>query len=292
MDSTTLTPPVVADVRAAAGLLEKAATASGSVWQLADGDVERGLSLLVRLQALTVALQTVLLAEVESRDLKARTGAPSNERWLADRLRLSRADGGARLRQSAALRRHPSVLDALGTGTVTVEQGEVLAAVLHQVEALPGVEDAETAAAADFLVEQCGLLWPRELARAGQAVVETLTLAPSVDDPAEAAAVAREHDRAERDRQQAERNWLTLTHRPGARRRRLPGHPHPLRTPRRRLGRPAHRRHPPRTTPPPVPTWTPWTPTWTTPAPTRVTTRSRSRGCLGCRAGGAGWCST
>jgi hypothetical protein len=140
--------PVVDELAGACDTLAQADTSA--VWRLADGDVERGLSLLVRLQALTVALQTVLLAEVESRDLKARTGAPSPERWLADRLRLSRADGGARLRQSAALRRHPSVLDALATGTVTVEQGEVLAAVLHQVEALPGVEDAETAAAADF----------------------------------------------------------------------------------------------------------------------------------------------
>ena len=217
MDSTTLTPPVVADVRAAAGLLEKAAAASGSLWQLADGEVESGLAALVGLQARVAAMQAVLLAEAETRNLKAATGAPSTERWLADRLRLSRADGGARLRQSAALRRHPRVLDALATGTVTVEQGEVLAAVLHQVEALPGVEDAETAAAADFLVEQCGLLGPRELARAGQAVLEALTRAPSVDDPADAAAVAREHDRAERDLQQAERNWLTVTHRPGGR---------------------------------------------------------------------------
>ena len=50
-------------------------------------------------------MQAVLLAEAESRNLKAATGAPSTERWLAERLHLSRAEGGTRLRQSVALRR-------------------------------------------------------------------------------------------------------------------------------------------------------------------------------------------
>ena len=207
--------PVVDELAGACDTLARAdATA---VWRLADGDVERGVNLLVRLQAMSIALQAVLLAEVESRSLKARTGAPSTDRWLADRLHLSRADGGARLRQSVALRRHPVVLDALAAGAVTVEQGEVLAAVLHQVDALPGLEDAEATAAADFLVEQCGHLGPRELARAGQAVIETLTRTPSTDDPADQDAARREHDRAERALQQAERSWLTVTHRPGGR---------------------------------------------------------------------------
>ena len=51
MDSTTLTRPVVTDVHAAAELMATAAGAVRSVWQLGDGDVEHGLSLLVRLQA-------------------------------------------------------------------------------------------------------------------------------------------------------------------------------------------------------------------------------------------------
>ncbi len=207
--------PVVDELAVACGTLARAETTA--LWQLADGDVERGVSLLVRLQAMSAALQAVLLAEVESRALKAATGAPSTERWLADRLRLSRADGAARLRQSVALRRHPVMLDALAAGAVTVEQGEVLAAVLHQIDGLPGLEDGEVAAAAEFLVEQCELLGPRELTRAGQAVIETLTRTPSTDDPADQDAVQREHDRAERTLQHAERNWLTVTHRPGGR---------------------------------------------------------------------------
>ena len=217
MDSsgTLLDRPVVDELAGACDTLASADTSA--VWRLGDGDVETGLSLLVRLQSRVTAVQAVLLAEAESRDLKARTGAPSTERWMADRLHLSRADGGARLRQSVALRRHPMVLDALAAGTITVGQGEVLGAVMHQVAGLPGLTDGEIDAAAEFLLDQCSQLGPRELGRAGQAVIETLTRTPSLDDPADAAAVQREHDRAEHDLQEAERNWLTVRHRPGGR---------------------------------------------------------------------------
>jgi len=228
MDSTTVTSPVVTELRAAAGLIAQAAGSLPAVWQLPDAEVESGLSALLRLQAQAAAVQAVLLAEAESRDLKAATGAPSLPRWLGDRWRLSRADAGARLRQAAALRRHPVLLDALAAGAVTVEQAEVLAAVLHQVAGLPGLdpgtdgdsggaEGGEAAAAAEFLIGQCATLTPRELARAGQAVVEALTRAPSADDPAEEAALARDHARAERELQERERNWLSVTHRPGGR---------------------------------------------------------------------------
>jgi hypothetical protein len=215
--------PVVDELAGACDLLAEAD--ASSVWRLADGDVERGVSLLVRLQAHTAALQAVLLAEVESRDLKASTGAPSTERWLGDRWRLSRA--GARLRQATALGRHPVLLDALTASAVTVEQAEVLAAVLHRIDALPDLDagsddgeaggEGEAGAAAEFMVEQAALLSPPELERAGQAVVEALTRSPSVDDPADDAAEAREHERAERELQDQERNWLRVIHRPGGR---------------------------------------------------------------------------
>ena len=215
MDSTTLTRPVVTDVYAAVELMAKAAGAAGSAWQLADGDVERGLSLLVRLQAQTVALQAVLLAEAESRDLKARTQAPTTERWLGDRFRLSRADAGVRVRGAQALGRHAVVTEALAAGTATVEQAETLTPVLDAVDAMPGVDKGERAAAGRFLVAQCDTLTPRDLARAGRALLEALTATPSLDDPADAEAVAREQERAEAEAQEAERSFLTVTRRRG-----------------------------------------------------------------------------
>ena len=142
--------PVVDELAVACDVLARAEVSA--VWRLADADVEGGVSLLLMLQAHTAAMQAVLLAEVESRDLKATTGAPSTPRWLGDRWRLSRTDGGARLRESATLRRHPQLLAALGSGAVTVEQVQVLAAVLHHVAGLPGVGDGEVGAAAEFLL--------------------------------------------------------------------------------------------------------------------------------------------
>src|SRR5215203_6033887 len=105
---TLLDLPVVDELAGACDALSSADTSAG--WRLGDGDVESGLSLLVRLQSSVAAVQAVLLAEAESRNLKAATGAPSTERWLAERLHLSRAEGGTRLRQSVALRRCPIVL--------------------------------------------------------------------------------------------------------------------------------------------------------------------------------------
>ena len=119
------------------------------------------------------------------------------------------------------------LLDALTAGAVTVEQAEVLAAVLHRIDALPDLDagsddgeaggEGEAGAAAEFMVEQAALLSPPELERAGQAVVEALTRSPSVDDPADDAAEAREHERAERELQDQERNWLRVIDRPGGR---------------------------------------------------------------------------
>jgi hypothetical protein len=157
----------------------------------------------------------MLLREAETRDLKARTKALTVVRWLGDRFRLSRADAAARTRAAEALGRHPAVQCALAAGAVTAEQGEVLTRVLDTVAAMPGVQDDERAAAARFLVAQCEVLKPVDLARAGQAVVEALTVTPSEDDPADADALARQQARAEAEAQQAERNFLTVTARRG-----------------------------------------------------------------------------
>jgi len=215
MERTTLTRSVVTDVHAAVELMATAAGGLDSVWQLRDADVESGLSALVRLQAHTAALEAVLLAEAGSRDLKAGTQASTLVRWLGDRFRLSRADGNTRVRAAEALGRHAVVTEALATGAVTVEQGEVLTRVLETVETFPGVAEGERTAAGRFLVAQCDALAPRDLERAGRAMVEALTASPSVDDPADAEALAREQQRAEAQAQDAERSLLSVTRRRG-----------------------------------------------------------------------------
>ena len=186
-----------------------------ALWQLSDTLVEHGLTLVCRLRSQAVALESALLREADGRGLKAGTGAPSTQRWLEDTQRLSRAEANARHRLAAALGGHPPVADALALGELTAEQAEVVTTALDQVGALPGSEAAELAAAAEFLLEQCAVLAPRELARAGQAVVEALTRHPSIDDPLDEEAVRREHDAAERALQSREQTVLRVVRRPG-----------------------------------------------------------------------------
>jgi hypothetical protein len=231
-DGALVDRPVVDEIAAACHLLGAADLAA--VWQLPDGLVEHGLSLASQLHARATAVESVLLREAETRGLKARTGAPTTEKWLGDIQRLSRADANARTRLASALGRHARVAAALIAGVVTVEQAEVVVTVMDQVLDLPGLvgyrcagdggtddgaESDESAgdadAAVEFLLEQCAALGPRELARAGQAVVEALTRHPSIDDPRDEEAVRRDHDAVERDLQEKERNWLHVVRRPG-----------------------------------------------------------------------------
>ena len=137
------------------------------------------------------------------------------QRWLGDRFRLSPADAAARVRQAALLGRHPVLEAALADGRVTVEQAGVAATALDRVTTLPEVAADVGQDAAGFLVDLCASLAPRDLARAGQALVEELTCAPSVDDPADAAAVEREQQRAEAEAQAGERNDLHVARRRG-----------------------------------------------------------------------------
>ena len=210
---SVLDHPVAAGVRAAAAGLDPSGPAA--VWQLSDDDVETTLATLLEVEARTVALQAALLREAEARDLTARTRAATVERWLGDRFRLSRADAAARARDAVLLGRHPMVHAALADGRVTVEQAGVTATVLDRVALLPEVSADERQEAARFLLDQGAALTPRDLARAGQAVLEALTATPSLDDPAEEAALAREQQRAEAEAQHAERDDLRIGRRRG-----------------------------------------------------------------------------
>ncbi len=205
--------PVLAAVRAADTALDRACAAT--LWQLSDDDVEAGLAAVLAVEARAAALQAALLVESEGRQLKDRTQALSTEGWLTDRFRLSRADAGARLRRSTAGARHPVVADALADADLTVEQASVVAEALDGLASRAEITDADQAAAGRFLIEQAGALAPRDLARVGQALLHQLTQAPDTDDPAEAEAVAREHEAAEQAARLAERNVLHLSRRPG-----------------------------------------------------------------------------
>ena len=200
--------PVVTGLRTAAAALDPGALGLG--WQLGDDEVEISLESVQDLKARTAAYEAMLLREVECRDLRERTQASTVQRWLGDRFRLSRAEAAAQVRAAQALGRHRVLGEALAAGAASPGQAEVIAGVLDTVAVMPGVDLEERAAATRFLVGQCASLTPPELHRAGTGLIEALTVAPSVDDPADAAALDREAARAEAAAQEAERNQLTV----------------------------------------------------------------------------------
>ena len=173
----------------------------------------------LQIEARNAALRATLLAEANLRGLRERTQSSTTERWLADRYRLSHPDARARVEQAHVFVRHPRVVEALTEGSVTVEQASVIAHALDQVADLPLVEEDEREQAADLLIEQSHDSSRARLARAGQQIVQHLTRTPSVDDPAEEDAIAREQRRAQEDAEAAQRDRASWRHRlrPGRR---------------------------------------------------------------------------
>ena len=200
---------VVTGVRAAKEGLSCAVSAP--VWQCADGEVETAIELLDGVEAMVTALRAVLLVQAEERALQQRTGAPSTGRWLVERFRWSRSRAGAALGQARALAGRPVVAAALGDGAVTAEQAAAVSEALARIDRVPGVTVGEREHAARFLVEHAAALGPRELTVVGRQLAQTLTRLPSADDPADAEALAREQDRAEREAQARERNSFRLS---------------------------------------------------------------------------------
>ena len=96
-----------------------------------------------------------------------------------------------------------------------MEQARVVCRVLTAVEAVPDVDPVDREDATSFLLAQAAVLDPVQLEAAGRQLVETFaSRLPSVDDPAEAEAVARAERAAERAAQQDEQNSLQVRTRP------------------------------------------------------------------------------
>jgi hypothetical protein len=179
-------------------------------WQLSDDAVEHALADLDAVEARLAARRAELLAEAELRSLMQRTRAASTARWLRDRYRWSTQRAATCLKEAEALRAQPVVHRALAAGQVSAEQAVVIADTLDQVDQLSQVSEAECADAAALLVDQAGMLCPRDLQVVGRELVEHLTRTPSVDGDADADAVAREAEAAETAAQRAEQNRLTV----------------------------------------------------------------------------------
>ena len=76
--------------------------------------------------------------------------------------------------------RHPALAQALVGGSCNLDQAAVVVEVFDDLDRL-GLDEPLLADAQAFLLDQTWALGPRDLRRAGQALVEQLTARPSQD---------------------------------------------------------------------------------------------------------------
>src|SRR4051794_5195646 len=185
------------------------------VWQLSDEQVDWDLAALDRDHSRLVARRAQLLAEAVTRGLPARRlSSRTPERWLRDAHRVSTPEAVRRLREADTLVARPAGLAALTAGRGRGGQGAGGCRAPPGPGPGGGGGPGRPGPPGGFLLEQCAALDPRGLVAAAEQLVETLTAGPSVDDPADQAAVERDQRAAERAAQLAEHNSLHVRTRP------------------------------------------------------------------------------
>jgi len=197
-ESLRVVDAVLADVAAGAGIER--------IWALSVGELADGLRQVHSARARLAAVEAALIMQADAVGAKDQTGASSTASWLSSVLRTHRVEAGRMVRFAQTVTAQPPAVEVLATGVASPAHAQVVADAMEQLDgSCEAMDPPARAAAIDFLTTQAGLLTPPELSRAATALIETMTAAPSVDDPEEAAAVAREEARRARDR------WLAIT---------------------------------------------------------------------------------
>ncbi|HEX7745406.1 MAG TPA: DUF222 domain-containing protein [Micromonosporaceae bacterium] len=158
------------------------ACADVSVWALGDTELVAALDAVHMAEQRLAAVQLTLVREIDGRGLAKADGASSTAVWLRDRLRI----GGPATRRlvdlAGSLDSAPAVVrDALVRGTISVEQGRVIAQAVAAVPAEAGAEVTEKAA--QLLVDWADRFEPEILRRLGERVLSHV--APDLADHVE-----------------------------------------------------------------------------------------------------------
>ena len=178
--------PVVAALALAEAALSEGA--SDSCWSLSDGEVVAALGAALAVRSRTEAVTASLVAQAETRGVRAQLAQASTAGWLRRRFQVSPREAHRLTSLAEVLPRWMGVAAALAAGRVGVEAAAVITGVLAELPATTSAADLTRAEA--MLVDQAATWDPGELARCGRALAEALTVVPDVDDPAEAAAAA------------------------------------------------------------------------------------------------------
>ncbi|MET8278812.1 DUF222 domain-containing protein [Micromonospora sp. NPDC005174] len=168
--------------------------ADAALWALADDELLASLDAAHVLAQRLATIQLALVRELDGRGLAVAQGASSTAVWLRDRLRLSGRSARQLVELAATIdAAPPTVRAALLDGSLTVEQGRVVAETIGALPAEAGPEVTDKATG--LLVTWAGRFDPTILRRLGERVLAHV--APDLADQAELAALDRAAERAE-----------------------------------------------------------------------------------------------
>ncbi|WP_433117002.1 DUF222 domain-containing protein [Micromonospora sp. CA-246542] len=170
------------------------ACADTAPWALPDDELLAALEASHALAQRLATIQLALVRELDGRGLAVAQGASSTAVWLRERLRLSGRSARQLVQLAATIdAAPPTVRTALLDGSLTVEQGKVVAETIADlpVEAGPEVADKAT----ELLLAWADRFDPTTLSRLGERVLAHV--APDLADEAELAALDRAAERAE-----------------------------------------------------------------------------------------------
>jgi hypothetical protein len=142
------------------------------LWQLDDAEQHRLVAEAERAERRIAAAKLALLQRIDSRGSTADSGATSTGAWLRTVAQSRPGRARADVALAVALDRYPLLRAALADGTASAAQVEVCVAAL---DALPATVDAETVSRGEaFLLEQCAVLDPNQLAKIGKHLLHVL----------------------------------------------------------------------------------------------------------------------
>ena len=105
-----------------------------ATWSMTPEDERAALVALARHESRVAALRLAVVAQAQADDAGAQAGATSTAAWHADATGQTPTQTARMVRQAKKLEQHPPVVEALGAGSVRVDQAVV---IIDAVDALP-----------------------------------------------------------------------------------------------------------------------------------------------------------
>jgi len=163
---------------------------------LSPSQVGETLLALQRVSSQVSELVLRVMGSAPAQVLAEETGARDVAAWLAAAAPVEARSAHGQLRLAQALEHHERTRAAMAEGSASVEQARVITQVLEELAADPEVDAEVVARAEAHLVELAATHGPRELRRLAAHLLEVV--APEVADQADAKALARLEERAQK----------------------------------------------------------------------------------------------